>query len=587
MSQLKMIQKYCIQLSNAMAAILQYAVVMLDENLNIVAGTGIYGEKVDLVFDQTTVSYRVLVTGEKLVIPNAGEHEICLQCSNRIKCPDLAEICLPIVVKNEVIGVFAIIALDEEQRQRLIGQENILVEFVRRVSDLISFTIEAGKLTEKLSLLAGEFNTVVNSVNDGIIAVNGAQVITMVNQSAMRMLQLHQEQLVGEEISSVFSDPLLIEALHQGTILLNQEIYIKTKNKKKYFMGNLAPINERDGHVLVIRNIDEVTRMVGDYLLKDRLFTFDDIIGNSAVTRQIKNMAKHVALSDSTILLYGESGVGKEMFARAIHTESQRSGGPFVTVNCGAIPDTLLESELFGYEDGAFSGAKRGGKVGRFELANKGTLFLDEIGDLPLHLQVKILRVLQVKQLDRLGGTRPVAVDFRIIVATNKNLEDMVAKGEFREDLYYRFNVIPINIPPLRERRDDILALLDYSREKFNELLDKQIKGYSPEARKELLSYEWPGNVRELENAIEYAVNMEAGEVIMVQSLPGKILTASSREEAGHMEYQNFSLALMEKKTIMKALNYFGRSTAGKERASAVLGIGIATLYRKIKEYRL
>lgn len=268
MSQLKRIQKYCIQLSNAMAAILQYAVVMVDENLHIVAGTGIYSEKVDLVFDQTTVSYRVLVTGEKLVIPNTGEHEICLQCSNKINCPDLAEICLPIVVKNKVIGVFAIIALDEEQRKRLIGQENILVEFVRRVSDLISFTIEAGKLTEKLSLLAGEFNTVVNSVNDGIIAVNGAQVITMVNQSAMRMLHLQKEQLVGVTMSSIFSDPLLKEALHQGSILLNQEIYAKIKNKKKYFMGNLAPINERDGHVLVIRNIDEVTRMVGDYLLR-------------------------------------------------------------------------------------------------------------------------------------------------------------------------------------------------------------------------------------------------------------------------------------------------------------------------------
>ncbi|MCF0144678.1 MAG: sigma 54-interacting transcriptional regulator, partial [Firmicutes bacterium] len=242
--------------------------------------------------------------------------------------------------------------------------------------------------------------------------------------------------------------------------------------------------------------------------------SLESIISKSPEMEQVKRRAFQVAHSDSTILITGESGTGKGLLARSIHRESDRADQPFVTVNCAAIPEMLLESELFGYEKGAFTGAEKDGKPGKFQLADKGTIFLDEIGDMPLHLQVKLLNCLQNKQVDPVGGSKPVDVDVRVIAATNKELEKMIEEKTFREDLYFRLNVIPIYLPPLRERREDVDILLDFALRKFNLRLNKRIIGFSEEARRVLNKYSWPGNVREIENAVEYAVNMEDGEYI-------------------------------------------------------------------------
>lgn len=593
MTKMKMIEDFVQQVANAMAAVLEVEVAIIDSHFRLVAGTGIYKDKIGMHFEKYSISYQVITTGKTFIIFNPREHEACRLCPHRSTCPDMAEICLPIIVQGEVIGTFALVALDEYQKKTLLRHGKKLLEFVAKISDLIGLAIDARQLTDKLSLLAGEFQAVVNSVKDGIIAIDSSGLIKQVNEPAERMLRLPKEQLINKNATDIFRDPIVAESLKSGSIINNQEIFAQTKGKKIYFLGNMTPIIsngdlERGGHVLVISNISEVKKLVGNYFLQEKKFTFDDIKGSSTVINKIKEKAKLIARSDSTILIQGESGTGKELFARAIHSASLRAEGPFVALNCGAIPESLLESELFGYDEGAFTGAKRGGKPGRFELANKGTLFLDELGDMPLHLQVKLLRVLEEKMVDRLGGTRSTPVDVRIIAATNKNLEKLVKRGEFRQDLYYRLNVIPLNIPPLRVRKEDILILLDCFRKKFNMLLGKNVTGYSVEAEKKLYNYQWPGNVRELENTIEYAINMEQTSIIQVASIPNRIVESKNVfSNFKGIEGEIYTIPEMEKQLIIKALKQYGTSITGKEKAAKALSLGIATLYRKIKKYKI
>jgi transcriptional regulator with PAS, ATPase and Fis domain len=286
------------------------------------------------------------------------------------------------------------------------------------------------------------------------------------------------------------------------------------------------------------------------------------------------------------VLITGESGTGKEMFAKAIHYSGPRGGGPFVTVNCGAIPENLLESELFGYEKGAFTGAGERGKAGKFELADGGSILLDEIGDMPLHLQVKLLHVLQNMRFERVGGNKTVIVDVRVIAATNKNLEEMIRVGSFREDLYYRLSVIPLATPPLRGRRDDIRLLMAHFLAKYNAFMNKSIAGFTDRAERVYLRHPWPGNVRELENAVEYGVNMACGDRIDADAIPARLL--SDEDEAPPPQVSGASLAermrAYEKEIIAKGLKQYGNTGRAKEIVAKELGISKATLYRRLAE---
>lgn len=307
----------------------------------------------------------------------------------------------------------------------------------------------------------------------------------------------------------------------------DQEMVLDCRHGRVHVVATARPIKHDTGRtlgvVVTMREIKTVHRLVNQMVGAQACFTFDDIIGNSPGLREVVDLAKQVASSDSTILLQGESGTGKEMFAQAIHSHSNRNNGPFVAINCAAIPRDLVESELFGYEAGAFTGAKRGGRPGKFELVNGGTIFLDEIGDMPLETQVKLLRVLQQKQIIRVGGQKAIPIDIRVIAATNKDLGQEVERGNFREDLYYRLNVIPINIPPLRERGEDLVILASHMVEKLSRQLGKRLTGIAPEAMECLKKYPWTGNVRELVNVLERAVNIAAGTSILRKHLPEKI----------------------------------------------------------------
>lgn len=307
------------------------------------------------------------------------------------------------------------------------------------------------------------------------------------------------------------------------------------------------------------------------------------ILGKSHKIISVKREVIKIAHSSSTVLIWGESGTGKELVARAIHMGSPRAEKQFVAINCAAIPENLLESELFGYEKGAFTGADPKGRIGKIEMANGGTLFLDEIGDMPISLQAKLLRVLQDREIYKIGQNNPIPVNIRVIAATNKNLEEMILEKTFREDLYYRLNVIPINIPPLRERKSDISLLASYFINKYSKILDKTVMKIENEIFEYLENYKWPGNVRELENTIEYMINMIDDNGVLDHNLiPKKIKGGATSCEVGEIPIDE-----MEKAMIEQALLVYGNSFMAKKEIASKLGIGIATLYRKIKKYDL
>jgi transcriptional regulator with PAS, ATPase and Fis domain len=312
------------------------------------------------------------------------------------------------------------------------------------------------------------------------------------------------------------------------------------------------------------------------------MVNLSSIIGESRKIIELKQKLRNIADGYANVLLTGESGTGKELFARAVHFESKRYQKPFIAVNCGAIPENLLESELFGYAAGAFTGASKGGKIGKFELANGGTIFLDEIGDMPIHLQVKLLRVLQDRMVIPVGSNKPVRIDARVVAATNKNLEELVQSGSFREDLYYRINVIPIKIPPLRERKEDIELLLEGLLNRYSKIYEISVPMVENEIKNLFRNYHWAGNIRELENTVEYIINMLGNDkIINLRHLPPKFLETCSNSSAE----DNLNLENLERSTIIKALKRYGTNTEDKKRAAEALGISLASLYRKINSY--
>jgi len=338
-----------------------------------------------------------------------------------------------------------------------------------------------------------------------------------------------------------------------------------------------------DQLTLILKKIEKSQLLIAEnrYLKRklEEIEDFPELIGESSAFKKVLADIAVIAKSDSTVLVRGESGTGKELAARAIHYSSPQKNGPFLAVNCAALPETLLESELFGYERGAFTGAVKR-RLGRFELANKGTLFLDEIGDLPLPVQVKLLRVLETKSFERLGGKEVVDVDIRLITATNRNLESKVKDGSFREDLYYRLNVVPLFMPPLREKKDDILLLVDYFIKKYSVRSGKSIKGITAQAKDIIMSHSWPGNVRELENAVERAIVLSRSELIDADSL----LAFKPIDSDQKMSTDNLNLAELEKQAIAEAL----RRTQGNQiEAAALLGIHRNTIRNKMKQYGL
>jgi transcriptional regulator with PAS, ATPase and Fis domain len=462
------------------------------------------------------------------------------------------------------------------------------------------------------------FHMMLDSRYEGIVYVDESGIIRYVNQAFADYNKMSIKEIIGRPHGEIVHDPnidrlLSIRNFFEPLVFvdINGRKFVASRRpvyRRKQFAGIFCQyfsISPQDvakkfgpGYIDLIASLETKNIMdnVSQTLLE--LDTYKDefqkaniakrgikhIIGNSAIMKDLKNKLLCISESNSSVLLTGESGTGKELFAQAIHSHSLRSSGPFIKINCAAIPENLLESELFGYVEGAFTGARKGGKMGKFELANQGTIFMDEIGDMPLSMQAKLLRVLQEKEIERLGAEKTISVDVRIISATNKDLCDLVREGAFREDLYYRINVINFHIPPLRDRKEDIPELVNYAIKELNKNMNRSILKISEEALQLLINYDWPGNIRELKNVLESAMNFCRSHIIDQNALPYFLhLNGSNNKKTDKIDLQG-KIDEVEKQQLIAVLN---QCQGCRKDAAAILRISKSTLYRLMKKHNL
>ncbi|WZL71881.1 sigma 54-interacting transcriptional regulator [Clostridiaceae bacterium 35-E11] len=590
MSKLLTIQDTTQAIAEAITAAIELKTEIIDNELNIVAGTGRYYKKIGQIEEGGNIHsgeiYGLVISTGKEYIIDDPKDPIYLPVEG-----ELAEVCCPINMNNEIIGAISLVAFDEEEKKRLLNKPHSLLNFTRKMASLLASKVLEVETSNKIKII-------LEAITEGIISVDNNGIITACNIMAERLVGKSKEELIGRNLKEFWVDSPIMDVIHSGIGYKdNEEIYSVANGMQMHFITTVSPLdlhgennhhsskNKCTGAVISFRDITDVRKMVYDMTEKKMSASIGEFLGNSKQIRDLKETALKVANGKSTVLITGESGTGKGLLAKAIHFSSARKDAPFITVNCGAIPENLIESEIFGYDAGAFTGAKKNGKPGKFELANKGTIFLDEIGDLPLHLQVKLLDVIQQQKLVRVGGTREISVDVRIIAATNRNLEKMVADGEFRADLYFRLNVIPLYVPPLRDRKEDILILLEHALDRYNKLLGKQIEGFDSKAMQLLLNYTWPGNIRELENVVEYAVNMENTKIITINSFPPRLRSEPNIQlDILPLDLQRKQL---EKRVISNALEKIGYSVEQKRKVAKLLGMSESSLYRKIRELKI
>ncbi|MCP4723491.1 MAG: PAS domain-containing protein [bacterium] len=431
------------------------------------------------------------------------------------------------------------------------------------------------------------YDPVLDSIADGVFTVDEKWNITTFNNAAERITGISRDEAIGSQCSDVFRASIcecgcaLRETMNTGQSSINKPVEIMSA------AGIRIPISIstailRDKNDNIIGGVETFRDLTTEEVLRKKLegkYSFYDIITRNHKMQEILSLIPTISESEATCLITGESGTGKELVARAIHNQSYRKSEPFVALNCAALPDTLLESELFGYEKGAFTDAIKD-KPGKIALAEGGTIFLDEIGDISPALQVKLLRFLQEKEYDPLGSTQTKKANVRIISATNKSIDKLVKKEVFRADLYFRINVVEINLPPLRERRNDLMLLADYFIDRLNRIRKKDIAGLSREVIIKFMEYDWPGNIRELENALETAFVLCHNGMIQVHHLPGHFRDKDTQEkESGNMDLKNIEVQVIIE--ALKKNNYKKLATAND------LGINKTTLWRKIKKYNI
>lgn len=436
--------------------------------------------------------------------------------------------------------------------------------------------------------LDGREKTIIDSINEGVFTVDMNWTITAFNRAAEKITHVSRKEALGRQCCDVFRASIcenacvLRRTISSGRPVLNATAHIvNQKGERIPIRISTALLKNESGQTIggveTFQDLRPIEKLQKE--LKSR-YTFEDIVGRSAVMMKLFEILPQISESSSTVLIEGASGTGKELFARAIHSLSPRKNKPFVAVNCAALPDTLLESELFGHKAGAFTDARRD-KPGRFALANGGTMFLDEIGDISPAMQIRLLRVLQERMIEPLGSVQPVKTDVRVVAATNRDLKKLVQEGNFRDDLYYRIRVISLKLPGLDQRREDIPLLVDHLIAKFNSIQGKEIEGVSEEVMAQLMEYEYPGNIRELENIIEQAFVLCRGRLIELHHLPAELRPAGA---SGYGGSNPMSLRSMEKLLISEALR---RHKGSRNKAARQLGINPSTLYRKLKALKM
>ncbi|WP_166704674.1 sigma 54-interacting transcriptional regulator [Bacillus albus] len=568
------------------------------------------------------------VTSQALQVMNNGiaviSHDGIITYSNKLFCRMLDK------KENEIIGEY-ISAIIPNRKKLVVNQNDSLYRYECRSGNQVLIVNESrvyqneteygsivileskGKSIQSLESIISRYESALNLLSECILGVNEQGIVNFLSGSYAQFLGIDDpKEAIGKHCTEVVENTRMHIIVKTGQMEIGHIQRISNRNiiatripiiKEGKIIGAIGKIMFHDIQQFKALGdqISEMESKLSYYQtelqrLQEGRLSFQSIIGESAKMKEVKMMALKVSKSRSTVLIRGESGTGKELFAHAVHRASPRASGTFIRLNCAAIPRELLEAELFGYEEGAFTGAKKGGKPGKIELADKGTLFLDEIGDMSLDMQVKLLRVLQEKEIERIGGTKIQKVDVRFIAATHRNLREMVQRGEFREDLYYRLNVFEIDIPPLRERKEDMIHITEFLIKKLNGELGSNVLSLDKRVRDIFMEHDWPGNIRELENVLERAMNVIEEMIIQVHHLPAylrkkdleeelyrEIITMDQEQDEGSYSLQ-VEVESAEKRAITRALE----KTAGNiKEAADLLGIHRASLYRKIEKYEM
>lgn len=582
-SVLMQIQPTIQRFARMLASVLQLEVEIVDENLCRVAGTGAYGKFLGRQLSGNSRLLRhVLETKTEKVVTQSRFDPLCEGCDSKENCREKAFLGTPVILQDRCVGVISLIAVTHEQQEHISDNLREFSDYVRHISTIfVSKLLEDQGSGDNISKI---FATMIENMDQGVLVVDDENRVQFVNQTALKTLGVVQNNIIGKPIRF---RPLTFESNFTHG---HMQHIVSWDDKSELIIGQLHNIQGRQLFLMAFHQ-SHTSFSVANAPDEPHI---EQLVGECRVMRQLKRLISRIAPSPSSVMVVGESGTGKEVVARAIHKLSGRRNKPFIAINCAAIPEQLLESELFGYVKGAFTGASANGKTGLIQAANTGTLFLDEIGDMPLMLQAKLLRAIEAREILPIGASSPIQVDIRIISATNQNLAQFIAEGKFREDLFYRLNVIPITLPPLRERQEDIELLVHYFLHLHTRRLGSVYPGIAPDVVEILRKHRWPGNLRELSNLMEYLVNVvPSGEVIDSTLLPPNLLNNGTTEQSDVTEVSEAHLSLddaggtaleeMEKQMIREALSRHN----SKKQVADELGIGIATLYRKIKKYEL
>lgn len=582
-SVLMQIQPTIQRFARMLASVLQLEVEIVDENLCRVAGTGAYGKFLGRQLSGNSRLLRhVLETKTEKVVTQSRFDPLCEGCDSKENCREKAFLGTPVILQDRCVGVISLIAVTHEQQEHISDNLREFSDYVRHISTIfVSKLLEDQGPGDNISKI---FATMIDNMDQGVLVVDDESRVQFVNQTALKTLGVVQNNIIGKPIRF---RPLTFESNFTHG---HMQHIVSWDDKSELIIGQLHNIQGRQLFLMAFHQ-SHTSFSVANAPDEPHI---EQLVGECRVMRQLKRLISRIAPSPSSVMVVGESGTGKEVVARAIHKLSGRRNKPFIAINCAAIPEQLLESELFGYVKGAFTGASANGKTGLIQAANTGTLFLDEIGDMPLMLQAKLLRDIEAREILPIGASSPIQVDIRIISATNQNLAQFIAEGKFREDLFYRLNVIPITLPPLRERQEDIELLVHYFLHLHTRRLGSVYPGIAPDVVEILRKHRWPGNLRELSNLMEYLVNVvPSGEVIDSTPLPPNLLNNGTTEQSDVTEVSEAHLSLddaggtaleeMEKQMIREALSRHN----SKKQVADELGIGIATLYRKIKKYEL
>lgn len=559
------VERFVTAVSNS----LRLEVAVFDSNCQLFFCTPVYLKKKGRTVH--TPSLREVIENESVLVNTPGEMASCVGCRFKEHCPSTIEILCCIRADTDVAGVLAFTSFTKEGQRRISENTSVYLNAITEMANLFGgqiLSISGGRGPANLD---SNLIPIMELCEQPVLLTDAHGVILQYNQLAANLLKICD--ITSSSLWQIFPSAV-VKRIMEGNDLFEKSVTIANMATKISTRAIFV-----DGQItgFFIRISDDLKE-----LSKENRY-FEGIIGTSPAIMEVQRMIRRIANSPSPVLITGETGTGKELIARAIHEQSHRNKYPFVAINCSSIPESLFESELFGYEEGSFTGAKKGGKPGKIEMAQGGTLFLDEIGEMPLFAQPKLLRILQEYELERVGSNKKIHLDIRIIAATNRDLNDMVAEKKFRSDLFYRINVINLKLPSLRTRRDDIIPIAENYIRKLKLKMNTPLTSISPEAAEILLNFDWPGNVRQLQNIIEYAANLCETDTLMPSDFPEVMRICSETAVYPSLDGKPAASGSSDKEDrLRELLEKYGYTLEGKKRIAAELNISLRTLYRRI-----